>query len=245
MTVKEEQTRILQWDGCYNVRELGGYRTEDGRETQWARVVRSDNLIRLTEAGQQALVDHGVRTIIDLRLPRELETDPPPFRDHDTVAYHHVSFIDPNAEPGPPVATIVDDYKRILDRYTSSVAAIMRAIAEAPEGAVLFHCHAGKDRTGMIAALLLRLAGVPIETAAEDYGLTTQCLRPLDEEWLENGPGDRAAREREYMRSMARAEVMQEVLEHLESEYGSVEGYLLHTGVSPEDIARLRARLLD
>jgi protein-tyrosine phosphatase len=245
MTIKDMQTRILAWEGCYNARELGGYATENGRETRWGRVVRADDLNRLSAAGRQALIDHGVRTIVDLRLPRELEIDPPPFREHDAVAYHHVSFIDPDAEPGPSIERIADDYKQMLERHRSGVAAIMQAIARAPEGAVLIHCHAGKDRTGTIAALLLRLAGVPIATAAEDYGLTTECLRPFDEEWLENGPNDRAWREREYARTMARAEVMQEVLEYVEDQYGSVEDYLLTCGVSPEDVARLKAKLLE
>ena len=177
MTVKDQKTRILQWDGCLNARDLGGYATEDGHETRWDRVIRSDNLIRLTDAGRQALIDHGVRRIVDLRLPRELEQDPPPFRGHDIVDYHHVSFIDPEAEPGPSVETLADDYKRMLERYKPGVTSIMRAIAEAPQdGAVLIHCHSGKDRTGIISALLLRLAGVPTETAAEDYGLDLTLL---------------------------------------------------------------------
>lgn len=246
MTIRDPG-RVLDWEGAYNARDLGGYATEDGRETQWGRIIRSDNLIRLTATGRRALQDHGIRTIIDLRLPQELEIDPPPFREHESIQYQMVSFIHPDAATGelPPVETLADDYMRMLNRFGERVGMIMSAIANAREGGVLIHCHSGKDRTGLVSALLLRLAGVPIATAGEDYGLTSELLRPLDEEWLENGPGDRAEREADYARWHARAEVMVEVLERLEAEYGSVEQFLLYAGETPEEIQRLRARLLN
>lgn len=239
--------RVLDWQGTYNARDLGGYNTENGRETKWGRIIRSDNLIRLTEAGRRALEDHGVRTIIDLRLPQELEIDPPPFRDHGTIDYHHLSFIHPDAlDSGdlPPMERMADDYTRMLERFSDRLATIMSAIANTPAGAVLIHCHSGKDRTGVVSALLLRLAGVPIATAGEDYGLTSELLWPLDQEWLENGPGERSEREADYARWHARAEVMVEVLERVEDRHGSVEGFLLHAGVTAEEIERLKARLL-
>lgn len=244
MTIDNQQ-RILDWEGAYNARDLGGYRTEDGRETRWERLVRSDNLIRLTSAGRRALEEHGVKTIIDLRLPQELEIDPPPFRDHESIAYHHLSFVDPSTVgQGSAPERLADDYVGMIERFAPRVGEVMRTIANAPEGGVLFHCHAGKDRTGVIAAFLLRLAGVPIETAAEDYALTRDLLRPVDEEWLENGSGTREWREKEYERTHARAEVMAEVLERVEAQHGSIEGYLLDAGVTQEEIEKLRERLL-
>src|SRR5262249_48368933 len=88
------------------------------------------------------------------------------------------------------------------------------------------------------------LAGVPRQTIAEDYALSTEYLRPYDEDWLANGPGERAEREAAYAKYYSRAEVMLEVLAYLDERYGSPEVYLLHAGVTPEEIARLRARLL-
>ena len=245
---QRERTRLLAWEGCLNARDLGGYRTADGRETRWGAVVRSDSLTPLTEAGRAALVAHGVRSIIDLRLPRELEEYPNPFAepgDHG-IAYTNLSLIDPGrtSEQSEDFTTLAADYQRMLDRYAPQVAAIMTAIAEAPEGGVLIHCMAGKDRTGQVSALLLDLAGVDRETIGADYALTAECLRPRDEEYLENGPGDRAERERLLTLYSPLAEVMIETLAHLDERHGGTERYLLAAGVTPDTIARLRERLL-
>ena len=242
----EEQTRHLAWEGCYNVRDLGGYKTRDGKVTRWGAIVRTDNLARLTDAGRTSLVDYGVRSIVDLRRPDELAEYPNPFATtgvHDVV-YTNISLIDP-ARPNPEgFTTLANDYKRILDDFAPAMAEIMHVIAAAPEGAVLIHCMAGKDRTGMVAAILLDLADVPRETIAQDYALSAEYLRPLDEEWLESGPGEREERARHLARYIPRAEVMLEVLSHLDERYGGVEAYLLFAGVSPRDIDLLRARLL-
>jgi protein-tyrosine phosphatase len=120
----------------------------------------------------------------------------------------------------------------------------MAAIAGAPEGGVLVHCAAGKDRTGLISALLLGLVGVPAVTIAADYALTAELLRPRDQEWLEHGPGERAEREALAARFAPTTEVMLEVLDGLDRRHGGVEGYLAAAGVSPADLDRLRDRLL-
>ena len=169
MTAEQrEWTRLLDWEGGLNARDLGGYATEDGRETRWGAVVRSAALATLTEAGRAALADYGVRAIVDLRLPDELADHPNPFAepgDHG-IAYTNVSFIDPAAAPPNAVTTLAEDYLQMLDRYRHGVAEAMAAIARAPDGAVVIHCAAGKDRTGLISALLLGLVDVPAETIA-------------------------------------------------------------------------------
>jgi protein-tyrosine phosphatase len=242
----EERTRHLAWEGCYNVRDLGGYRTRDGKVTRWGAVVRTDNLSRLTVSGRASLVDYGVESIIDLRRPDELAEYPNPFAepgDHD-ISYTNVSLVDPAKSAPENFTTLANDYKRILDSFAPAMAEIIQVIAGAPEGPVLIHCMAGKDRTGMVAAILLDLAGVARETIAEDYALTAERLRPLEREWLENGPGEREERAAQQARFEPRAEVMLEVLSHLDQRYGGVEPYLLRAGVTPEDIARIRARLV-
>lgn len=244
MTVQERSRRLI-WENCLNARDLGGYPTTDGGETRWGAVVRADNLALLTDAGQAALVDYGVRTIVDLRLPRELEEHPNPFARSGShgIAYRNISFIDPAAAPSPNAESLVQDYTRMLDQFSSSVSDVIQAIARAPEGGVLIHCMAGKDRTGIISALLLDLAGVPRRTIGEDYALTAECLRQSDEEWLENGPGERAERERVLEKYRPRPEVMMAVLAHLDERYGGTEAYLLTAGVPPQDLERLRGRL--
>jgi protein-tyrosine phosphatase len=246
VTIEREWTRRLAWEGVLNARDLGGYATADGRETRWGAVVRSDNLDALSPAGRAALVDYGVRSMVDLRLPDEVATRPNPFAEPDThgIAYTNVSFIDPAAAPPDEFTTLADDYKGMLERFRTAVAAVMAAIAHAPDGGVLVHCAAGKDRTGLVAALLLGLVGVAPTTIAADYALTDECLRPRNQEWLERGPGDRAEREALLLRYAPTADVMLEVLDHVTERYGGVEAYLLHAGVAPDDLARLRARLL-
>ena len=245
-TEQREQTRRLAWEGLLNARDLGGYPAQGGRETRWGAVVRSDSLAALTEAGRAALAGYGVRAIVDLRLADEIDRHPNPFAepgDHGIV-YSNVSIIDPAVENPPERLTLAQSYLWMLDRFAGQVAQVMAAIAAAPEGGVLVHCAAGKDRTGLISALLLALVGVPGETIAADYALTAELLRPRDEEWLENGPGERAEREALLARYAPTAEVMLEVLDGLDRRYGGVERYLLAAGVSEADLARLRERLL-
>ena len=239
-------TRQLGWEGCLNVRDLGGYPAAEGQETCWGAVVRSDNLSPLTEAGRDALRDYGIRSIIDLRMPEEAEQLPNPFAepgDH-SITYANLSFINPDVPPPDEFTTLADSYAGMLDRFQPEVSEIMSAIARAPKGGVLVHCHAGKDRTGLVSALLLELAGVDRETTSADYALSEECLRPLREKSLPDEPGERAERETELSKYSPRAEVMMEVLERLVQRYGGAEPYLLQSGVAPEDIARLRGRLL-
>lgn len=246
-TEQREWTRLLAWEGCLNARDLGGYATEDGRETRWGTVVRSDCPAALTEAGRAALADYGVRAIVDLRLPAELADNPNPFAepgDHGIV-YTNVSFIDPAAAPPDAVSTLAEDYLQMLDRYRLGVAEALAAIARAPDGAVLVHCAAGKDRTGLISALLLGLVDVPAETIAADYAMTAELLRPRERRWLEGlPPEERTEREAMLARYAPTAEVMREVLEGLGERHGGVEPYLRSTGLGQDDLDRLRDRLV-
>jgi protein-tyrosine phosphatase len=246
VTIEREWARRLAWEGCLNARDLGGYATADGRETRWGAVVRSDSLAALTEAGRAALAAYGVRTIVDLRLQVEIDEQPNPFAepgDHG-IAYTKLSIIDPAAGFPPDTFTLAENYLWMLDRFRGQVAEVMAAIANAPEGGVLVHCAAGKDRTGLVSALLLALVDVPAETIAADYALTAEYLKLRDEDWLENGPGERAEREAAAARFAPTAEVMLEVLDQLTRRYGGVEPYLVEAGVPAADLRRLRERLL-
>ena len=150
-------TRRLDWATLVNARDLGGYPTTDGGAIRWGALVRSDSLSSLTPSGQDALVAYGIRTVIDLRMPDETASSPNPFAvagDHG-VAYHNRSFIDPAAEPATFAATLAEDYQSMLARFGPQIAAVVTTVAGAGEGGVLVHCAAGKDRTGLIVALLL------------------------------------------------------------------------------------------
>jgi protein-tyrosine phosphatase len=238
-------SRRLDWEALLNARDLGGLPTASGRETRWGAVVRSDSLAALTPAGRDAVLAYGIRTVIDLRLPSELRSDPNPFaaRDHHGVAYHNVSFIDPASRPQALATTLAEDYKGMLGRFGLRVAAVVATIAGAPEGGVVIHCAAGKDRTGLIVALLLSTVGVAPGLIAEDYALTAESLQARDEQYLAEGPGERAEREHEIRYFHARPQVMAEVLADLHARFGGAERYLLQAGVRPADLDRLRARL--
>jgi protein-tyrosine phosphatase len=165
-------------------------------------------------------------------------------RDDHAVRYVNVSFIMPSAYWPTDILSLADGYKRSLDRFAPQVAAIVRTIAAAPEGGVLVHCAAGKDRTGLVIALLLDLAGVPRDVIAADYALSSENLRERTREWIERVPEQRAEREAEMARGRTRPEVMLEVLAHLDERYGGTEGYLLAAGCRESDFTALRERLL-
>ncbi len=133
-------------------------------------------------------------------------------------------------------------FRVVLDHYWRGIAGIMSAIAAAPEGALLFHCHAGKDRTGLIAALLLALAGVPHATIAEDYALSQVCLQPIFDQRLNQEP-DLASRERLARMIGAAPETMFGILAYLDERHGGAECYLRAAGVAEADLERLRLRI--
>jgi protein tyrosine/serine phosphatase len=244
--------RELQWDGCVNVRDLGGLPTEDGGSTCFGAVVRADNVGRLTASGWRQLLAYGVRTIVDLRLDGERAGDGP---QPTSLVVHHVSLFgayDPaRAEharrlvhTAPDRATAIERlYVDVLERCGDHVAAAVRAVGEAAPGGVAIHCYAGKDRTGIVAGLLLRLVGVPREAVVTDYALSADRVGTLVDGWVAQGSTEG---EREYRRrvSSAPAEGMRRALEALDEHHGGALGYLRDAGVSERTLDRARARLL-
>jgi protein-tyrosine phosphatase len=204
--------------------------------------VRCDNPARLTEAGCRAALAHGIRTIVDLRKSDEVAEFPNPLRLVPGIRYANVSMVDP-AVPRREFTTLAQDYQETLDTFAPQVGQIIREVADAGDGGILIHCVGGKDRSGLIAGLLLRVAGVPVTVVAQDYALSDELLRPLNEEWLANGPGTRVEREAQIARTRATPSVMLEVLGNLDRKYGGVAGYLKHTGVGAAEIERVRDRL--
>jgi protein tyrosine/serine phosphatase len=245
-------SRDLTWDGCLNVRDLGGHPTADGGETSFGSVVRADSVGNLTTEGWQALADYGIRTVIDLRGDHERENDPPR---ELSVEVRHIPFFVASDEEWEeiagelehlddlPVADATRDaYLIFLERFKPNVAAAVQAVAEAPDGGVVVHCVGGKDRTGLLTALLLHLAGVPTEEIAADYALSEERLRPRHEGWFEAAETDAERRRLERIAQTPR-EAISGVFDELERRYGSVEGYLRSAGVSERQLERARSRL--
>jgi protein-tyrosine phosphatase len=246
------RSRDLTWDGLLNARDLGGHPTEDGGETRWGSVVRADSVRQLTDEGWKAVVDYGVRTIVDLRSNEELAADPPaelpvdalhvPFFDDRSNVFEEVEAASTGAADHAEATRAV--YLIFLEHFRANVAAAIRAVARAPEGAVVVHCHGGKDRTGLVTAFLLRVAGVSIPEIAADYSLSEQRLHTRHEAWFAEA-ADEAELARLHRIAATPESSMVGVLEELERRYGSVEAYLRAGGASDDDIARARARLRD
>jgi protein-tyrosine phosphatase len=238
----------LTWEGCPNARDLGGLPTPGDGQTYWRAIIRSDSPHRLTPAGEQALIDHGVRTIVDVRLPSEVSEAAHAFvqpGDHG-VAYINLSFMDPAIEPADPaLVDLVDIYQAMLVQNLERVGAIMRAVADAPSGSVLIHCHAGQDRTGLLCALLLDLVGVPRALIAEDYALSGEYRREQIDAWIASDPDQREERERNAAYWHPHPEIMRDVLAFVDQRFGGSEAYLRRAGVSSAEITRLRERLAD
>ena len=240
-----EASRALAWGACLNVRDLGGLSTADGRRVRHGALVRSDQLCRLDDGGRDALVAHGVRTVIDLRTPAEAEKDPDPTWHEQGVDYALVPQQDQVFWASiEPARTRAERDALVLDQRAEHIAAMARAVANAAPGGVLIHCLAGKDRTGIAVALLLGLVGVSDADIAADYALSEAALASEKAAALA-AAADGEARARIERGYDSRAETMLATLAHLRTRHGGAKAYLTRAGLSDADIDRIRARLLD
>jgi protein tyrosine/serine phosphatase len=248
------RARDLAWDGCLNVRDLGGLPTADGGETRFGAIVRADSVTQLSDDGWRALVDYGIGTVLDLRGDHEREDDPPadvrvevvrvPFMEASDEEWEEIAAeleVATAAAPDNAIATR-EAYLIFLERFETNVVASVRAVADAREGGVVIHCVGGKDRTGLLAAFLLHVAGVADDDIAADYALSEERLRPRHEAWLEAAETDE---ELERLRRIAQtpAASMAGVFAELKRRHGSVEAFLRHAGLSDEELGRVRGRL--
>jgi len=248
-------SRLLDWEACDNVREVGGYPTVDGRTTRWGALVKSDTLTRLSETGRKSLVAYGIRTVVDLRFPEQVRADGPhPFAGgkHDGISVHYVhapiNFGSDSQNQrardgvrGVEIKTVGQIYAHTIDFFADRVAAAVRAIVFAPRGGVVVHCSGGWDRTGTLAAIVLAALGVPEEVIVEDYLVMPQDRRAEYEDqrrlWDATPPSEREGLDR------FGPEAMQDFLVHLTERHGGATTLLRSAGVSDEELASLRERL--
>ena len=251
----------------YNIRDLGVYRTRDGRPLRTGVFYRADNLGRLDAEGAAKLRDLGVKTVVDLRTADEISESPNPFANDARVTFHVIDMVGdshdiiargdtiesvnrdkrlPNGYFFDPVRRIATIYKAMLDHQGRRVHEIISALAAEAEGVALFHCMAGQDRTGIIAAFLLSIVDVTDEVIVADYTATAEynVQRFVDEN---HGAYWKMKIEtvEEYRLQFCPPGAMVETLEHLQTKYGGVLGYLEHIGVDARAIGTIRARLVD
>ena len=241
--------RRIKFDGSFNFRDLGGYVTESGRTLHWGRLYRADGLYRLTEDDRRRFAGLGIVTVIDLRTPDELEQRG---RFDAGVRYHHLPMFDiiPDfASFDPDVASspdfVADRYEEMLTEGAERIAAALTVLAGPHALPAVFHCAAGKDRTGLLAAVILRVLGVARADVVGDYALSQLGMQEMMA-WLKSNVPEAAERLANFPPPMIAADPdnMVRLLDRLEHKHGSMAGYVTSLGVTPDVIDRLKAALL-
>lgn len=230
-------------DGLVNLRDLGGLPTQSGLTTQAGRLLRSEFPHTLSEAGLRALLDLGIGAVVDLRTESERERRPSPLVDAGVNTLHAPIFTDDEDYPDH-LSTAGEVYCWWLHERSAGIARAMNAIAGAPSAPILVHCHAGKDRTGVIVGLVLRLAGVSIDAIADDYAISGIQLADMlarDRVTAVERGMDAVRVERIFT---VRREAMVETMEHVDAEHGGAAPLLQSIGVEEPGIERLRDLLL-
>jgi protein-tyrosine phosphatase len=245
--------RRVPLEAGFNFRDLGGHETADGRRVRSGVLYRADTLHRLTAADLDVLRGLGLRTVIDLRTRTELERFGRAGLTDDEVAHHHLPMIDEVRSPEariqegvPTPAERGELYLRMLEHGGPAVAESLRVLAGPRALPAVFHCTAGKDRTGVLAAVVLGQLGVPDGAIAEDYAVTEESVEAT-KAWLEaNDPGFTTTRAA-YPTWIweAPAETMLAFLARVREDHGSITDLLLGLGVTPATLHALGVALLE
>jgi protein-tyrosine phosphatase len=251
----------IELEGAVNVRDLGDLPTEDGQKTARARLLRADNLQELSAADITKLVrDIGVTTVVDLRSSNELAAEGPAPLDGVTGVRHAHHPVLPEVGSNTDVVAdalltrdrqdrsryprdpVCGHYLGYLEDRPDQVAGALRSVAHA-EGAALVHCAAGKDRTGVVVALALTVAGVPAQAVAADYAASGERTEAIMARLRRSRlyAGDIDSKPADLHRP--RQETMTAFLEQMDARYGGVPAWLGDHGFSDGDLRALRVKL--
>ena len=246
----------ISLEGACNVRDLGGLPTVDGRVTKTGVLLRSDNLQDLTARDVALLEEQGVGTVLDMRTSAEVEiTGPGPLR-ATAVQHLHLDLVphgfdgrDDLVERAIPVEDAGDHamdhyYIDYVNHAPDSVATALRTIADPKSGAVLVHCAAGKDRTGVIVGIALSLVGVTRAAVAADYARSSERIADIRDRLLATDLYAEDIAKRTLDSMTPREDNMERFLDRVDAEYGGVHGLAMTIGVDEETLARLSRRLL-
>jgi protein tyrosine/serine phosphatase len=248
----------IELAGAHNARDLGRLRA-GSRRTRPGVLLRSDALDALTADDVEQLVDRlGLAHVVDLRSAHErLERGRGPLGDTD-VRYTEVEVIGPEdlarraetraaafAAGLPPARILSDGYVELLELGGGAFTEAFRRIAAPGGSPVLVHCAIGKDRTGVLCALLLDAAGVDRDEIATDYGRSGERMGPIIERWLADNPSGTMNEQLAAFTAMAVPETMEHVLDQLHERWGGAAGFFAAHGVPADEIDAWRERLLD
>ena len=247
--------RRLPLTGLFNARDLGGFPTGDGRITKYRSFIRCEAPLKLTDSDLSFLKEYNITTSIDFRGNREVERQPSLLKDVPWITYfrsptfnEQVAFGSRRKSQGPPVTSFVDwgeKYIEMADGCKAWVRRTLEIISES-DGAVMYNCTTGKDRTGMISALLLGLCGVSYEDITADYCVSELYLTPVYKEliraYLEHWPEETAQITDPFFKTAPKN--MQCLLTHFDDEYGGVAGYVAACGTDTNVIEAIRKKLI-
>lgn len=239
--------RRIALDSILNVRDLGGYLCEDGGVTQYGRFLRCGILQGPNEEDIEELDKIiPVRTVFDLRGTFEVEESSPTYRETPEVDYYHFPLLEINpAEENSSSRTLKDAYVDILENRQDSLRQIFTLMANAKEGAILYHCTLGKDRTGVLSALLLGLCGVDELDVIADYQVSETYAYPVASMMLKISlkHADEKTKENLISHMASPAENMRYVLRWLDENFDGAEGYLQKIGLEQAALDTVKARL--
>jgi len=248
-TVTTTPDRHLELPNLFNLRDLGGYAGIDDRTVRWRRLFRADGLQRLADEDVHGLAELGIRTVIDLRRPDEVEVKR---LQAEGIVYHHHSVqpedwdVSAYEEELGSARFLADRYLDMTARRGDELAAVLALIAGSSNTPLAFHCAAGKDRTGVVAALTLSLLGVSDTDIAADYTLSGAATK----RWLAWARTHRPEIVEQVLAlpgpwHVAPPEAIELFLAGLRAEHGSVEAYVSSVGVETATVADMRAHLLE
>jgi protein-tyrosine phosphatase len=247
--MSENNSRHIPLSGTYNIRDLGGYKTHTGARVPWQTFFRGDNPNLLSVEGMNYLYGQGLRLVIDLRTKNEIKEASNPFENFPGVEYINLPIFDDLA-PVIMLQKQVSDENPLLHFYLeaihgqgNAIKEVLKRISTIQDGAVMFNCTAGKDRTGIIAALLLGLVGVSEEEIVKDYALTASLIPGLADRLLAESKARGINTERHSRMLESPGEVMKALLSEIENKFGSIENYLKENGMEQEEIQRLKKLL--
>jgi protein-tyrosine phosphatase len=249
MAGMQKNARILPMTGASNFRDLGGFLTIDGGSTRWGRLFRSDTLHELTPSDISELRNMGLRTIIDLRTRTEVELTGRGLLGAEPAAYFHLSVIDEDGGesrgiPAPSDGDISNRYLWYLEIGRDALTKALMLIADVANYPMVFHCAAGKDRTGVLAALVLEIVGVERASIVEDYVLTGSRMELILTRLLRNAGDGKGIDDLPATARLVQASTMVSFLEGLDQRYGGARQWALSAGVSQDSLDAMSAAIV-